>query len=157
MAKSHRDSVPISILRHLIRAARALERSGIETAAGFGLSGAEMNVIDSLGNTPGMRMGEVARRMLIAAPNVTRLVKRLEGRGLVRRERSSDSDREVIVRLTRRGEALFEKTYPTGVAAVVRWLDGALDARQQAALLALLRRLTPEADAAPSRPATKGD
>jgi DNA-binding MarR family transcriptional regulator len=147
MAKSHRNTVPISILRHLIRAARALERTGIDTASSFGLSGGEMNVIDSLGNTAGLRMSDVARRMLISAPNVTRLVKRLEERGLVRRERSAESDREVIVRLTRRGESLFERTYPAGVSAVTELLDAALTGDEQRTLLGLLRKLGGEDDA----------
>lgn len=146
MVRSYRQTLPISLLRHLLRAARELERIGAETAGEFDLSLSELNVIDSLGNTEGLRMGEVAQRMLVSAPNVTRLVKKLEAAGVVRRSASEHSDREVIVRLTSTGEALFERTYPTGVAAVRQHFEERLSRADQEALLALLHRLNRSED-----------
>jgi DNA-binding MarR family transcriptional regulator len=48
----------------------------------------------------------------------------------------------VIVRLTRRGESLFEKTYPTGVRAVTALLDAALTTSEQRTLLRLLEKVS---------------
>jgi len=146
MVKSFRKTVPISLLRAVMRAGRAFQEAGARVAESYGLHISEMNVIDTLGNTDGMRMGEVASRMLVSAPNLTRLVKGLEARGLAYRARAENSDREVIVRLTAAGERLFEQTYPAGFAAVRALVDERLNAKEQQTLLALLRKFNRNQD-----------
>lgn len=88
-------------------------------------------------------MGEVARRMLASPPNVTRLVKQLEERGLVQRHRCPHSDRQVIARLTAEGEAVFDREYPAQVAYLEGWFDSRLDDDEQERLIELLQKLVP--------------
>lgn len=49
----------------------------------------------------------IAERMIERTPGVTRLVDRLETKGLVERERSSDDRRQVVVRLSRAGRDML--------------------------------------------------
>ena len=52
---------------------------------------------------------EIAARMLEKAPDVTRLVDRLEAQGLVERDRSGEDRRLSITRITKKGLALLEE------------------------------------------------
>ena len=54
----------------------------------------------------GIRIGEIAARLGSAVPTTSRLVRRLERRGLVRSERDEADRRATIVRLSPAGELL---------------------------------------------------
>jgi len=55
---------------------------------------------------------EVAQRMVERAPDVTRLVDRLQDRGLVRRTRGGNDQRQAIARITSKGLKLLESIQP---------------------------------------------
>ena len=55
---------------------------------------------------------EIACRMLERAPDVTRLVDRLEARGLVRRSRCEEDQRQAMTSITRKGLKLLESMQP---------------------------------------------
>ena len=55
---------------------------------------------------------EVACRMVDRAPDVTRLVDRLQARGLVRRTRGGNDQRQAITRITPKGLRLLETMQP---------------------------------------------
>ena len=109
---SYRDSLALTLLRNLVRAGQRLDAWDQADAATREVSSSEFDLVMTLGNTEGMRMCDAAARMLTSAPNVTRIAKRLEERGLVERQRSPASDREVLIRLTPDGERMFEDAYP---------------------------------------------
>jgi DNA-binding MarR family transcriptional regulator len=72
-----------------------------------GYSWAEAGLLRSLKNGP-WRITELAELEGLAQPTTTLLVKRLEKRGFVRRERQPDDQRVVLVWLTDAGKAEFE-------------------------------------------------
>jgi DNA-binding MarR family transcriptional regulator len=55
---------------------------------------------------------EIAQRMVERAPDVTRLVDRMQSQGLVRRNRSSADQRQAITRITSKGLKLLEGIQP---------------------------------------------
>jgi len=54
----------------------------------------------------------IAERMIERAPDVTRLVDRLQARGLVRRQRGGHDQRQAITRITQKGLKLLETIQP---------------------------------------------
>jgi DNA-binding MarR family transcriptional regulator len=56
---------------------------------------------------------EIARRMIERAPDVTRLVDRLQRRGLVRRTRGDTDQRQALTSITAKGLRLLEAMEPT--------------------------------------------
>lgn len=64
---------------------------------------------------------DICERLYLETTTLTPLLKRLEARGLIRRERSAVDERQVIVTLTKEGRALREKAkgIPECVAAAV--------------------------------------
>ncbi len=57
----------------------------------------------------GLTVGEVSTRMLTDPGSLTPLLKRLEVEGLIRRTRSKEDERVVLLTLTEQGKALHQK------------------------------------------------
>jgi DNA-binding MarR family transcriptional regulator len=68
------------------------------------LSTAQYNVLRILRGSPeGLQTHDLASRLVSRAPNITRLVDKLEGKGLLTRSRSKEDRRVVLVRITEPG------------------------------------------------------
>jgi DNA-binding MarR family transcriptional regulator len=101
-------------LLNLIVAANHVRGLLDEAFAGTRLTTAQYNVLRILrGAHPGgYARGEIARRVLDRAPDLTRMIDRLARMGLVERTRSSRDGRQSIARITRRGLQLLEQVQP---------------------------------------------
>ena len=86
----------------------------------------------------GLRTLELAGRLISRAPDITRLLDRLETRGLVARTRLSDNRRVVEVAITAAGLALLDALADAVLDCAHRQV-GHLDAEQQGRLTELLR------------------
>jgi DNA-binding MarR family transcriptional regulator len=127
----------------LLRAqARVVELHKTRLAASLDLSLGEFDMIAELGNTEGLRMGELARKMITSPANVTRLATRLEKRGLVQRRRAEHSDREVVAQLTPKGEAFFADHFREVVTFTRDVMESALDREQLTTLAELCDQLS---------------
>jgi DNA-binding MarR family transcriptional regulator len=80
----------------------------------YGITAAQYNVLRILrGVHPdGHPRGEIAARMVERSPDVTRLIDRLEGQGLVARDRSRNDRRLSITKITSKGLRLLEGMHP---------------------------------------------
>ena len=67
----------------------------------------------------GLAVKEVGERLFLDSGTLTPLLKRLEAAHLIKRTRSSEDERQVLIGLTAQGEALREKakTVPQGILA----------------------------------------
>ncbi len=114
-------------------------RAYVEAESGLGVS--ELDMLIELGNQPGMRMSDLASRMVVSAANVTRVAQSLAARGLLVKERSPQSEREVLARLTPQGQAMFEKYFPKVTTFMSRLMDERLTTAEQEKLVELLEKL----------------
>lgn len=135
------EEICVSIFRSIMRSFHLLHSIGCDIAADFELQLAEMNVIDILGRNGPLSMGELSRTIFVVPSSTTRTVKQLESHGLVKRERSVDSDRVVNVSLTRAGETLFRKSYPAILHSVQEELAESLNKTERKTLAKLLEKM----------------
>lgn len=107
--------------------------------AGFGLSAQQYNALRLLKAAHPEPVGtlSLAERLVSRAPDVTRMVDRLEKLGLVERSRSASDRRAVLVGVTPRGLALLDQIAGPLRACHDRQL-GHLDPEQLNALVMLL-------------------
>ena len=84
------------VMRHLIAAARRRDAWGDFTFQQYNV----LRIIDTNGPQP---QGEVARRLLVSAPVVTRLATALADAGLVERRPDPEDKRTVLLELTLEG------------------------------------------------------
>jgi DNA-binding MarR family transcriptional regulator len=98
----------------LVVAADHLTQQTDEVCARHGITGDQFNVLRILrGARPtGLARGDIGRRLLRRAPDVTRMLDRLERRGLVERARSPDDARLSVARVTSAGLALLGRLDP---------------------------------------------
>lgn len=104
------------LVRALIECAQSFERcSGLHVRE-LGLTPAQFDIIATLGNSAGMSCKELGEKTLITKGTMTGVLDRLELKGLITRHDSPNDGRSWITKLTRRGQALFEKIFPAHLA-----------------------------------------
>jgi len=86
-----------------------------ELQSGHELSVVEFTVLDALARQDGwhMRMQQLARAAALSASATTRLVNRLQDRGLLARFLCEDDRRGIYTELTPAGQRLLEEARPT--------------------------------------------
>jgi len=107
------------------------------------LSVVEYTVLDALSRQDGwhMRMQQLARATALSASATTRLVNRLEDRGLLTRILCADDRRGIYTELTPSGIALLEQSRPVHDATLERALAEAQEVPELAPLVDALPRL----------------
>jgi len=97
-------------LLNIVRTAEVVQRMIAEFLKDFDLSPAQYNVLRILrgAGTAGVTCSQIGERLLTHDPDITRLLDRMESRGLIARERSSTDRRAVITRLTDDGLRLTD-------------------------------------------------
>ncbi len=94
----------------LLRTADVLMRGAIGVLKAEDLSPAQYNVLRILRGAPeGLPCGEIAGRMITRDPDMTRLLDRMEKRGLISRARESRDRRMVLARITREGRKIVQR------------------------------------------------
>lgn len=111
LQQRHFDSPLHEAILNVVVAANYIRDRNDQTLARYGLTSPQYNVLRILrGVYPGGHPRcEIAARMLDRAPDVTRIIDRLEEKGFVERDRSSDDRRHSITRITRDGLRLLER------------------------------------------------
>jgi MarR family transcriptional regulator, organic hydroperoxide resistance regulator len=104
------QSLEQEALLNVLRTADVLTQRIAAVLKPFNLSHSQYNVLRILrGAGPdGLACQEVAERMISRDPDITRLLDRLEARGLVTRARDQKDRRVVTVRLAPEGQRLLE-------------------------------------------------
>jgi len=127
---------------NIILASNHLLGKMAEVFAGAGLTQPQYNVLRILnGRWPeGYPRGEIARRVMDRAPDLTRMLDRLVSRGLVQRSRSPEDARQSIACITPRGRELLSSMHGR-VSRVQREMSKILTAREARELSRLCEKL----------------
>ena len=120
---ARQDFMPL--MRDLVRAYQAFASfdANLHRQSGFGLTVSQADVIFTLGNTDGMTCSEIGERTLITKGTLTGVIDRLVSKGLVKRSRMNRDGRCVRVRLTSKGESVFDEAFPRHVTALKQRFD----------------------------------
>jgi DNA-binding MarR family transcriptional regulator len=119
---------------------RAMRRAARAADPDNPLAVAQVEVLVCVAEQPGVRPGQLARRLRLAPNSVTTLVNGLQVRGLITRSPSPDDARFVTLDLTADGRQAVESWQVTN-AAIVEAALGALAEHQQRILLEALPAL----------------
>jgi DNA-binding MarR family transcriptional regulator len=89
----------------------------------------------------GITVGELCKRLMLDTGTVTPMLKNTEKQGLIKRTRSEEDERVVVVSLTEEGKALYKKarTIPEKIGSCVR-----LDKSEAVTLYKILYKLLEE-------------
>lgn len=112
------QSKPFALLEeeamlNIVRTADILMQSAGQVLKRFDVSGPQYNVLRILRGSPdGLSCGQIAERMISRDPDITRLLDRLETRGLIARERNGQDRRVVVASITADGLKLVQELDP---------------------------------------------
>lgn len=103
-------------IRLLAQCYHAFEQISAAHVRTLDLTPAQFDIVATLGNTPGMSFKELGDKTLITKGTLTGVVDRLEAKGLVRRVIKPEDRRSMIVQLTEKGEAEFQRIFAPHIA-----------------------------------------
>lgn len=110
MAKRRIGSPEEAAFLDLLRTTDMLSRGLVRILKSEDLSATQYNVLRILRGAPeGLACGDIASRMITRDPDVTRLLDRLEKRGLISRCRETKDRRTVMARITPEGLKLLAR------------------------------------------------
>jgi DNA-binding MarR family transcriptional regulator len=115
-------SPEVEAFLNLMRSADHAQREVTALLKPHDLTPAQYNVLRILrgAGAEGLPCGEIGARMVTRDPDITRLLDRLEKRGLTTRARSGDDRRVVQVRITDAGSAILDAVTPEALDAFHR-------------------------------------
>jgi DNA-binding MarR family transcriptional regulator len=119
-------------------AKHALAHASAGAFARHGVYQGQQYVLRTLWREDGLSPGEVARRLGLATPTITRAATRMEAAGLLRREPHPDDRRVVRLRLTDRGRAL-EKAIDAEMSQLTDRALASLTAAERDSLVSALQ------------------
>jgi DNA-binding MarR family transcriptional regulator len=142
---TRRTSPEEAVYVDLLRTADMLSRPVSLLLKNMDLSPAQYNVLRILrGSSGGLTCGEIGKRMITRDPDITRLLDRLEKRGVISRSREARDRRVVLTRITREGlELLAQLDQP--IQEAHQALLGHLGRERIQALMSLLASCRNEA------------
>lgn len=135
-------SLEQEVALNVMRTAGALRQSTTEVLKPFDLSAPQYNVLRILrgAEDEGLPCSEVGDRLVSRDPDVTRLLDRLEKRGLIERGRSSTDRRVVTATITKKGlELVNELDAP--ITEIHATQMGHMKKKEMKKLVALLEKL----------------
>jgi MarR family transcriptional regulator, organic hydroperoxide resistance regulator len=123
MAKKNAADLPLLLGNQLCFAvystAHAFNRFYKPLLDRLGLTYPQYLVMMALWERDGVPVKDIGERLFLDSGTLTPLLKRLEAAGLVKRTRSAEDERQVLIALTPQGQALKEKarTVPQAILA----------------------------------------
>jgi DNA-binding MarR family transcriptional regulator len=137
------DRSPFAVVGRISRLALLLQAELEAVFAAHGVTGGEFDVLAALrrsGAPYRLTPTELSSALIVSSGGMTKRLKGLEDRSLVRRAPDPNDRRSTTVALTSAGKRLVETILPDHTANERRLLDG-LTVRERAHLAALLERL----------------
>ncbi len=100
----------------------------------------QIGILIAIGSNPGIRQGVLADALHIKWSNMAKIVRLLEGDGLIERRVPASDRRAVELRLTRAGRTFVRRILPA-IKANDRAATRALTTRERETLMRLLRKM----------------
>ena len=147
MPKSRFETPQLLAFDLLLRTASELDQQVAQLLRPAEVTPAQYNVLRILRNAgrAGLACSDVSERLVRHDPDVTRLLDRLEARGLVVRSRDTVDRRVVIARITDEGLAVLERL-GASIAALHAAQFRRLDRQEFLTLVSLLEQLRGEGE-----------
>jgi DNA-binding MarR family transcriptional regulator len=143
---------PLEFLRLIWEIDHSLHQTSKRMERRLGVTGPQRFAIRIVGRFPGIPASQIAKLLHVHAGTLTGILRRLQRKGLIRRQPDPRDGRRLLLRLTDRGKQFDIETEGTVEAAVRQTLEGAPRAKIRAAreILALIAQSLTNNSANPS-------
>lgn len=107
-------------------ASRLITREYQPLLDNLGITYPQYLVLMVLWEEDGVPVNDIAKKLILNTNTITPLLKRMEKQGMIKRERSGNDERKVIIHLTEEGEKLQDKARKVPEQLTKKLLDGPL-------------------------------
>ena len=118
---------------------KAMYRQAETFLSSYGVTPSQFDLLTVLAKEGEVPLNRLSESLCCACSNVTGLVDRLERDGLVRRERSREDRRVILLSLTKKGQDLW-RSVPCDTCCGIK-VDDILDGEEQSKLRRILEKL----------------
>ncbi|MNK30111.1 HTH-type transcriptional regulator SarZ [compost metagenome] len=131
----------LPVFRAFAIGGQRLERMMTRFMQAHDLTPAQFDVLATLGDTEGLPFKTLSQQALVTGGTLTPVLNRMEAKGLLRRCKDERDHRQVILKLTPEGQALYEATFLPYVDHAQAYLD-VMSPEEQQQLAQLLDKLS---------------
>ena len=129
-------------LRDLVRTYQAFDRCSRDHISSFGLTQTQFDVIATLGNQSEMTIKDLVANTLVTKGTITGVLQHLEKDGLINKRFNENDARSQFIKLTPKGQCLFEIIFPRQMNYLKASFDNLTESelKDLSALLVLLKQ-----------------
>lgn len=98
----------LGLLWQLVRKINYLQTKPQDYGIGEALPASQIHLIEAIGKNPQANITQLAKKLVITKGAVSQTVKKLEHKGLVKKQRPSGNDKEIMLKLTKKGRVAFD-------------------------------------------------
>jgi len=102
----------LPIVKELVRTFQEFEGYSSTHIRGLGLLPVQFDVIATLANQPPMSFKQLGEKTLISKSSLTGVVERMTQKGLIATLANPDDARSHLLKLTAKGQKIFEQVFP---------------------------------------------
>lgn len=95
-----------------------------EVVKSSGLSVQQMHTIEVIGHCGDVQMKKLAEKLHVSMGTLTVMIHRLENMKLVKREKNPEDGRSYILKLTKKGDRLFDEHHKHHITLVSELING---------------------------------
>ncbi|MBN1381753.1 MAG: MarR family transcriptional regulator [Deltaproteobacteria bacterium] len=138
--KKTSNDLSLNMWLKFIRAHSTYYKRAAEHIKNFGLSLSQLWVIECLGHSGPLIMGELCKKTFLSPGNMTFVVDGLEKAGIAERVYAEEDRRVILVRLTPKGGKIYAEAFSNHAVFLTR-LASVLTSEEQEELARLLKKL----------------
>jgi MarR family transcriptional regulator, 2-MHQ and catechol-resistance regulon repressor len=138
---SDEEEISLRLYMALARAAQTFSKELARTIRENNLTPPQFGVLETLMHLGPTTLSSLGEKLLVTAGNITCVVDKLEGMGLVKRERDENDRRIIIAELTKSGKEMINALFPSYVKRITS-LSAELSEKDKLKLQELLRKLS---------------
>lgn len=131
----------LSLLVKLVRASDTMAMITGKDIERYGLTPPQFGILETLGHLGPMLVKEIGSKKLMSGGNMTVVIDNLEKQGLVERGACPTDRRATYIRLTEKGQKLFDEVFVQHAQCVENLIWSVLNEEEIIQLSALLKKL----------------
>jgi MarR family 2-MHQ and catechol resistance regulon transcriptional repressor len=142
MKKSYGKSIDdaLTLWIKLARCHSVFNKRVVDQIRTFGVTPAQFSVLECLGHLGPLTVGQICKKMLVTGGNMTVVIDNLVKQSLVERVPSQTDRRVIEIKLTQKGQELFDRIFPQH-ARYIAHIASVLTSLEQEQLSRLLKKL----------------
>jgi DNA-binding MarR family transcriptional regulator len=109
MDKNNSTKEIMELFIRVVNKYNSLEKIPVKYGKIPNLYHSERHMLDMIGDNPGMNITGLAKNVGVTKGAISQVVKKLEKKGVVRRYKDIDNDKEVFIELTKSGRDIYQK------------------------------------------------